>query len=116
MHTRRAHADGTVAVIIEDALAFPHKRSAEAVQRMIDAFVTHEGTAERLRHIAVPTLVVAGGQDLMSPPHLGRVVAEGIPGALLVVLEEEAHQPFQERPDEFNALVDEFWRTVDRSA
>ena len=42
------------------------------------------------------------------PPHLGRVVAEGIPGARLVVLEEEAHEPFQERPDEFNALVDEF--------
>ena len=25
----------------------------------------------------------------------------------------EAHQPFQEVPDEFNARVDAFWREVD---
>jgi hypothetical protein len=25
----------------------------------------------------------------------------------------EAHQPFQEVPDEFNARVDAFWRQVD---
>ncbi|HEX2041305.1 MAG TPA: alpha/beta fold hydrolase [Acidimicrobiales bacterium] len=113
IYTRRAHADGTVAAIIEDALTFPHKPSAEAVRRQIDAYVAHEGTADRLQHVAVPTLVIAGGQDIMTPPHLGRVVAEGIPGARFVVLEEEAHQPFQERPEQFNALVDEFWRTVD---
>jgi hypothetical protein len=27
----------------------------------------------------------------------------------------EAHQPFQEVPDEFNARVDAFWRSVDAS-
>jgi pimeloyl-ACP methyl ester carboxylesterase len=27
----------------------------------------------------------------------------------------EAHQPFQEVPDEFNARVDAFWREVDAS-
>ncbi len=116
VYTRRAHADGTVAAIIDEALAFPHKPSAEAVQRQVDAFVTHERTAERLQHITVPTLVIAGGQDIMAPAPLGRVVAEGIPGARFELLEEEAHQPFQERPDEFNAIVDEFWRTVDARA
>jgi len=27
--------------------------------------------------------------------------------------DERAHQPFQEAPDQFNALVDAFWREVD---
>jgi pimeloyl-ACP methyl ester carboxylesterase len=40
-------------------------------------------------------------------------VAERIPGAELVVLPGEAHQPFQERPDEFNALVTDFWGRVE---
>lgn len=116
VYTRRAHADGTVAAIIDDALAFPHKPSPGAIQRTIDAFVAHEGTIDRLHDIAVPTLVIAGGRDLMTPPELGRLVAEGIPGARFEVLEEEAHQPFQERPEEFNARVDAFWREVDGRA
>jgi hypothetical protein len=28
-------------------------------------------------------------------------------------MEEEAHQPFQEVPDEWNARVDAFWREVE---
>ena len=44
---------------------------------------------------------------------LCRAVAERIPGALFEVMEEEAHQPFQEAPDEWNARVDAFWREVD---
>ncbi len=115
IYTRRAHADGTVAEIIDEALAFPHKPSPEAIQRMIDAFASHEGTTDRLGDITVPTLVIAGGNDIMTPAHLGRVVADGIPGARFELLEEEAHQPFQEVADAFNATVDEFWRKVDSS-
>jgi hypothetical protein len=29
-------------------------------------------------------------------------------------MEEEAHQPFQEVPDEWNTRVDAFWREVER--
>ncbi len=116
IYTRRAHADGTVAQIIDEVLAFPHQPSAEAIQRMIDAYGAHEGTTDRLAGIAVPTLVIAGGRDIMTPPELGRAVARGIAGARFEVLEEEAHQPFQEVPEEFNALVDAFWREVDDRA
>ncbi len=116
IYTRRSHDDGTVARIIDEVEAFPHKPSAAAVQRMIDAYVAHEGTADRLEDIGVPTLVMAGGQDIMTPPQLGRVVAQGIPGARFEVLETEAHQPFQEVPERFNALVSAFWREVDGRA
>jgi pimeloyl-ACP methyl ester carboxylesterase len=42
---------------------------------------------------------------------MSREVADLIPGARFVLLEGEAHQPFQESPEAFNALVDDFWRT-----
>lgn len=114
IYTPRAHNDGTVAQIVDEALAFPHPQSPEAFKAQLGAWLAHGDTSGRLGRITAPTLVVAGGVDIITPPRLGRVVAEAIPGAEFVVLPEEAHQPFQERPEEFDALVDAFWRRVDR--
>jgi len=111
LYTPRAHADGTVEKIIDEALAFPHKPSTEAIQRSLDAFLAHDTTG-RLADIAAPALVLAGGLDMITPPRFGRAVADGIPGAHFEVLAEEAHQPFQESPDLFNARVDAFWQEV----
>jgi pimeloyl-ACP methyl ester carboxylesterase len=113
IYTPRAHNDGTVAQFIEEVLAFPHKQSTEDLLRYIDAFLAHEGTTDRLPEIAVPTLVLAGGRDLTSRPEICRAVAELIPSAQFEVMEQEAHQPFQEVPEEWNARVDVFWREVE---
>lgn len=115
IYTPRAHEDGTVDQIIEEALAFPHPQSPEAFRRQLEAWMPHD-TLDRLHEITVPTLVVAGELDVVTAPRLGRVVAERIPGAEFVVLPGEAHQPFQESPDVFNALVDAFWTRVDGDA
>jgi pimeloyl-ACP methyl ester carboxylesterase len=112
IYTARAHNDGTVEQIIEEVLAFPHKQATEDVQRFLDAFIRHD-TCDRLPQIAAPTLVLAGGRDSTARPELCRAVAELIPGARFEVMEEEAHQPFQEVPDEWNARVDAFWREVE---
>ncbi|WP_217131853.1 alpha/beta fold hydrolase [Streptomyces sp. AC558_RSS880] len=111
VYTPRAHADGTVDRIIEEALAFPHPQSVDAFQRQLAAFTGHD-TIDRLAEITAPTLVLAGELDIATPPRLGRVVAEGIPGAEFEILPGEAHQPFQEVPDLFNARVDAFWRVI----
>jgi pimeloyl-ACP methyl ester carboxylesterase len=101
-----------VSQIIDEALGFPHPQSPEAFRRRLEAWIPHD-TLDRLHAITVPTLVVAGELDIVTPPRYGRVVAERIQGAELVVLPGEAHQPFQESPDAFNALVDEFGASVD---
>jgi pimeloyl-ACP methyl ester carboxylesterase len=112
IYTPRAHDSGMVSQIIDEALAFPHPQSPDAFRRQLEAWIPHD-TLDRLDAITVPTLVVAGELDIVTPPRYGRVVAERIPGAEFVVLPGEAHQPFQESPDAFNALVDEFWASVD---
>jgi len=40
-------------------------------------------------------------------------VAELIPGARFEVMDEEAHQPFPEIPDQWNARVDAFWHQLE---
>ncbi|GAA2391280.1 alpha/beta hydrolase [Streptomyces glaucosporus] len=112
IYTPRAHADGTVRRIVDETLAFPHPQPAEAFQRQLEPFMRHD-TLDRLPGITAPTLVLAGEQDIAAPPRLGKAVADAIPGARFEVLAGEAHQPFQESPEAFNARVDAFWREVD---
>ena len=109
VYTPRAHADGSVDQIVEEALAFPHQQSVEAFQAQVDVCLAHD-TADRLSQIVAPTLVLSGEFDTLLPPRFGRFVAEQIPNARFEVMPEEAHQPFQEIPDEWNARVDAFWR------
>jgi 3-oxoadipate enol-lactonase len=113
IYTPRAHNDGTVDAIIEQALAFPYKQSPEDTQRTLDAFAVHR-TIDRLHQIAAPTLVLAGGIDATAHPALGRAVAEAIPGALFEIEDGESHEPLQEIPDWWNARVDAFWQDVEK--
>ncbi|MFD1213042.1 alpha/beta fold hydrolase [Arthrobacter sp. GCM10027362] len=112
IYTARAHDDGTVDRFIEEVLAFPHKQRTEDLLRFLDAIMDHDTTG-RLPRITAPALVLAGGRDATLRPDLVRAVAELIPGARFEVLEGEAHQPFQEVPDEWNARVAAFWREVE---
>ena len=60
----------------------------------------------RLGEATSPTLVVSGRHDWIYPPEHGAVpLAEGIPGAELVLLEQSGHFPFVEEPGAFLAAV-----------
>jgi pimeloyl-ACP methyl ester carboxylesterase len=112
VYSPRAHADGTVNEIVEEALAFPHKQPLEAFQAQVDVCIEHD-TEDRLPEIAAPTLVLSGELDIILPPRFGRSVAAGIPNARFEVMAGEAHQPFQEVPEEFNTRVEAFWGEVE---
>ena len=112
VYTPRAHAEGSVDQIVQEAMAFPHQQSIEGFQAQVDVCREHD-TTDRLAEINAPTLVLAGEFDVILPPRFGQAVAAAIPNARFEVLPEEAHQPFQEIPEEFNARVDMFWREAD---
>lgn len=59
----------------------------------------------RLGAIGLPTVVVVGSRDLLTPPRFARVMASGIPGAELVTYPGCGHMVMLERADEFNALL-----------
>jgi 3-oxoadipate enol-lactonase len=64
--------------------------------------------SELLRIIRVPTLVVVGELDTVTPPAVATALAQSIPGARLVTIHEAGHASHQERPDQFNATVCSF--------
>ena len=75
-----------------------------------------QGVAERpdstptLATITVPTLVLAGEADTISPPEEMRGLAGAIPGSVLRVLPGAGHLTPMEAPDSFNAALRAFLR------
>lgn len=63
---------------------------------------------DRLGEIAVPTLVLAGRDDVLFPPRCQHELAAGIPGARLEFIERAGHNPHDERPAEVMRAVREF--------
>jgi RNA polymerase sigma factor (sigma-70 family) len=61
--------------------------------------------APRLGEISAPTAVVAGAHDFICGPRWARMLADGIPGARLTVLEDSGHFGHVEQPAEFAEAV-----------
>ncbi|MCB0880770.1 MAG: alpha/beta fold hydrolase [Thermoleophilia bacterium] len=61
-----------------------------------------------LARIAVPTLVVVGEDDGVTPPAAARALHDGIDGSRLETIPGAGHLSAAERPDEFASLVAEF--------
>jgi pimeloyl-ACP methyl ester carboxylesterase len=64
--------------------------------------------AERLAEITAPTLVMVGDADVPTILEAGDQLTASIPHARKAVIEDAAHLPNLEHPDEFNRLVLEF--------
>ena len=71
--------------------------------------VMHHETADRLRQITHPTLVLTGTEDTLVDPGNSRLIAERIPGARLIEFEETGHVFFTEKADEVNRVLIEFF-------
>jgi pimeloyl-ACP methyl ester carboxylesterase len=68
----------------------------------------HFDVMGRLREIEVPTLVVAGSADQLTPIKYAHFLAEHISGAHLVIIENAGHMVMLERPAEATKAVREF--------
>jgi pimeloyl-ACP methyl ester carboxylesterase len=61
-----------------------------------------------LEHVRVPTLIVVGDLDRLTPPASALVMQRALPDARVVVFKGTGHQTMLERHDEFNRLVGDF--------
>jgi pimeloyl-ACP methyl ester carboxylesterase len=56
----------------------------------------------------VPILLVWGTKDRLVDPASAKLMAEHLPGARLAVIQGAGHLPYEERPEEFSRIVQEF--------
>lgn len=74
----------------------------------LEAMKHRPDATDELARIAVPTLVVVGEDDGLSPPEVARAMQERIPRAELAVLPRAGHLSNLEAGEEFNAAVEGF--------
>jgi len=68
---------------------------------------------DRVAGIAVPTLVLVGDEDIITPPALSHELADAIPDAALEVIAEAGHLANIEQPALFDAAVESFIERVE---
>lgn len=64
--------------------------------------------AEELHHIKVPTLLIWGLNDTITPPLVGHEFNRLIPNSELKFIDKCCHAPMMEHPEKFNELVEDF--------
>ncbi|HEX3872915.1 MAG TPA: alpha/beta fold hydrolase [Solirubrobacteraceae bacterium] len=85
----------------------PWKAAREAFIWTSWAALEHDGTSD-LPGVHVPALVIAGARDLVLAAHHGQQLAALLPNAVLEVVADAGHRPFEEQPAVCNALIGRF--------
>ena len=75
-----------------------------ALSHRMKAAYAHDAY-DRLPHIACPTLVITGKDDVLISWEYSRILAERIPGAKLVLLEPAGHVFWLEQPEQSRAAI-----------
>ncbi|TFH14749.1 MAG: alpha/beta fold hydrolase, partial [Acidimicrobiales bacterium] len=94
-------------------------RPAHAFAAQCDAILAagelHQDLIDRLPDIAVPTLVMVGNQDILTPRGDSEDLADTIPTAELVVISGAAHGFMVEHASTFNRVLLEFLGRAERA-
>jgi pimeloyl-ACP methyl ester carboxylesterase len=99
--------EGADAAVVERAHRIAAEQDPEGLVRAIEAIRDRPDSTDAVTS-GIPLLVVAGEEDPLIPPEVGRALAEASPVGRLELVEGCGHVPSMERPEEFNHIVNAF--------
>jgi 3-oxoadipate enol-lactonase len=94
--------------VLEQARAWMLGTAREGWIGALEAMKQRPDSRPGLAAIDVPTLVVVGEDDELTPPAAAEALVGGIPGARLVVVPATGHLSNLENPDAFNRALADF--------
>lgn len=71
---------------------------------------------DRASAIAVPTLVICGDEDAITPPALSEELVGLIPGSALHIIPGASHLANLDKPEDFNRGIDDFLSAIEAEA
>ena len=87
--------------------------SLEGVCGATEAMLARIDSTPTLATIDVPTLVIVGDEDVLTPRKEAEILHEAIRGSRLEVIEQAGHVSNVERPSAFNHVLTEFLAALD---
>lgn len=88
------------------------RQSVDGIVGALEALLARPDSTPDLATIDVPTLMVVGDEDVLTPPRESRTLHEGIRGSRLEVLAGAGHASAAERPAAFNHVLRDFLATL----
>ena len=105
--TGGAHRDACPAELLDGVFGHIAALDPVVIAEMIESYLEHDAT-DVLQTITVPTLIIAGDRDQLTPVATAEAMQRAIPNSELVVFAGHSHLVQVERPDEVHALIDRF--------
>lgn len=82
--------------------------SPESVAQALLAMASRPDSSDLLARIDVPTLIIVGNEDKLTPPAEAETMHRGIAGSRFELIQGAGHLPNMETPGEFNRAVADF--------
>jgi 3-oxoadipate enol-lactonase len=101
--TRKTHPE-----IVERVRSIALSNSPESVAGMVRALMTRQDATPLLSKIHVPTLILVGAEDTLTPPAMSEQMHAAIAGSEMVVLPNIGHLSSVENPTTFNDAAAKF--------
>ncbi len=98
--------------LVENVRAIILENSPDGAVAALGAMRERPDSRPLLGKIDVPTLVIGGEQDGVSPPEVMGAMAAEIPGASHLTITGSAHLSNLEAPEQFNAALDAFLKEL----
>jgi len=102
-----AHRDACPPSVLHQLFGHAGSLDPSVVGGVIAAYLEHSAW-DVLPTIDVPTLIIAGSEDQLTPVETAERIHRAIRGSKLVVFEGHTHMVQVEKPREVHAAIDEF--------
>jgi len=80
----------------------------QGIIHCLTALASRPDSRNTLKTISVPTLIVVGKDDVITPPTIAQSLQAGIPNSTLAVIPSAGHLSPFEQPEEVNAAISKF--------
>lgn len=108
-------AAGTSEAVVEETARVISATRPAAIAASQRAMAARPDSTDLLDSIQVPTLVLVGAEDTLTPPSAMRAIAEGVPNSRYVEIAEAGHMAPVEQPAAVNDALRAFVRLSDRT-
>jgi pimeloyl-ACP methyl ester carboxylesterase len=98
--------------VVEEVRRIASAQPTAGIVGALQAMRDRPDSTPWLAGIRVPTLVVGGGDDVVTPPATAEALAAAIPGARLATIQGAGHLANLEQPEAFTAAVRTFLQSL----
>lgn len=98
--------------VVSEVRRLIESQPGETIAAGLEAMMTRPDSADIVARVTVPTLIIVGDEDTVSPPSDAESMHRAVRGSKLVTIAGAGHMSNLEAPEEFNAALRDFLRQV----